>query len=48
MAIVANRLITHEFDRDLSVVEQVVALKNDTKAALANLLADTIVYTDDV
>jgi len=37
-----------EFDRDLGVVEQVGALEDDAKTALADLLADAVVHADDV
>lgn len=37
-----------KLDCDLLVVEQVCALEDDTKRALANLLANAIVHADDV
>lgn len=37
-----------ELDGDLLLVEQVRALEDDTKAALANLLADAIMHAHDV
>lgn len=37
-----------ELDGDLGVVEKIGAFKDDTKAALTNLLAHTVVDTNDI
>lgn len=39
---------TYEFDGDLLIVQQVGALENDTKGTLSDLLADAVVYADNV
>lgn len=39
---------THKLDSNLLVVQQVGALENDAKRALADLLADAVVHADDV
>lgn len=39
---------THEFDGNLSVVQQVGALEDDTEGTLANLFADAVMHADDV
>ena len=39
---------TYKLDGDLLVVQQVGALEQHTKRALANLLADAIVHAHDV
>ena len=39
---------TYEFDRDLGVVQEIGALEDDTEGSLSNLLADSVMYTDDV
>jgi hypothetical protein len=40
--------LTYEFDSYLLIVQQVCPLKNDTERAFADLLANTIVHTDDI
>jgi ubiquinone biosynthesis protein UbiJ len=37
-----------ELDGDLGVVEQVCPLEDNAEAALADLLADAVVYADDI
>lgn len=39
---------THEFNGNLSVVQQVGTFEDDTKRTLANLLADAVMHADDV
>ena len=39
---------TYKFDGHLLVVEQIGAFENDTKGALADLLAYSVVDTDDI
>lgn len=39
---------THEFNGDLSVVQQVCTLEDDTERTLADLLADAVMHADDV
>jgi hypothetical protein len=43
-----NRQATHEFDSNLLVVEQIGALKNDTKRTLSDLLSHPIVNSNHV
>ena len=44
----ANGRATHEFDCDLLAVQQILALKDDSERALANLLSDAVVDANDV
>ena len=39
---------THEFDGNLLIVEKIGALKDNTKRALSNLLANAVVHSHDV
>lgn len=39
---------THKFDRYLLIVQEIGALENDTERALSNLLADSVMDTDDI
>lgn len=39
---------TYEFDGNLLVVQQVSPLENHTERTLSDLLADTVVNTDDI
>lgn len=39
---------TYKLDRNLLVVQQIGALKDDTKGTLANFLANAVVNTDDI
>ena len=43
-----ERQSTYEFDSNLLVIEKVRALEYHTKRTLADLLADTVVYPDNV
>ena len=39
---------TYKFDGDLLVVEQICALENDTKGPFSDLLAHSVMYTNNV
>ena len=41
-------LATHKFDGHLLVVQQIGALKDDSKGTLSNFLADPVVDADNV
>jgi hypothetical protein len=41
-------VLTYELDGNLLVVQKIGALENDTKRTLADLLSNSIVYTDDI
>ena len=39
---------TYEFDGNLLVVQKIRSFENDTKRTLSDLLADSVVDTDDI
>ena len=43
-----RRAKTYEFDCDLSVIQQIMSLKDDTEAAFSNLLSYSIVHSHNV